>query len=60
MGILLVIDRIGGETWRDVQKCAWGKGYVCAADGSSFWTLVDGVVVQMIRCTNNGRFLAAL
>src|SRR5215475_6768894 len=60
MGILPVIDRIGGEAWRDVQQCAWGRGYLHAADGSSFWTLADGVVGQMSRCTNTGRFLAAL
>jgi hypothetical protein len=54
MGILLVIDIIGGEVWRDVQKCAWGRGYVRAADGSSFCTQADGVVVQMFCCTNNG------
>src|SRR6516162_10293246 len=32
-------------------------GYLRAADISSFCTLADGVVVQMICCTNNGRFL---
>src|SRR5262249_46874308 len=26
MGILLVIDRIGGEAYREVQQCAWGEG----------------------------------
>src|SRR5215471_17359226 len=56
MGTLLVIDRIGGEAWRDVQQCAWGRGYLRAADGSSFCTLTDGVIGQMIRCTNNGRY----
>jgi hypothetical protein len=33
------------------------RGYRCAADASSFCTLADGVIVQMICCTNNGRFL---
>src|SRR5215471_9697548 len=56
MGMLLVIDSIGGEACRDVQQCAWGRGYLRAADGSSFCTLADGVVGQMIRCTNNGRY----
>jgi len=55
MGMLLVIDIIGVEACRDVQKYAWGRGYLRAADGTSFCTLADGVVVQMIRCTNNGR-----
>src|SRR5215472_10027978 len=54
MGMLLVIDKIGGEAWRDVQQCAWGRGYLRAADAVSFWTLADGVVGQMIRCTHNG------
>ena len=58
MGMLLVIDIIGGEAYKDVQQCAWGRGYLCAADGSSFWTLVDGVGGQMIRCTDNRDFLA--
>src|SRR5262249_53086742 len=39
---------------------ACGRGYLRAADVSSFCTLADGVVVQMIRCTNNGRFLVVL
>jgi hypothetical protein len=47
--------------WSDglstVQNFACGRGYLCAADGSSFCTLVDGVVGQMIGCTNNGRFV---
>ena len=50
---------IGVEACRDVQQCAWRRGYLRAADGSSFCTLADGVVVQMIRCTNNGRILLA-
>jgi len=57
MGIRLVIDRIGGEAYRDVQKCTWGRGYLRVADVSSFWTLADRVVGQMIRCINNGRIL---
>jgi len=56
MGMLLVIDIIGVEACKDVQKCAWGRGYLRAADVSSFWTRADGVVGQMIYCTNNGRF----
>jgi hypothetical protein len=60
MGMLLVIDIIGVEAYRDVQQCAWGRGYLRAADVSSFCTLDDGVVVQMIYRTNNGRFLIVL
>src|SRR5262249_45117168 len=59
MGMLLVINIIGGEACRDVQQCAWGRGYLHAAGISSFCTPADGVVVQMIRCTNNGRILLA-
>ena len=40
-----------------LPKRAGGRGYLRAADGSSFCTLADGVVVQMIYCTNNGRLL---
>src|SRR5215475_14853131 len=57
MGMLLVINIIGVEACRDVQQCAWGRGYLHAADISSFCIPADGVVVQMIRCTNNGRIL---
>src|SRR5215470_1197537 len=39
-----------------VQQCACGRGYLRAADVTSFWTLADGVVGQMIRCTETGRF----
>ena len=39
-----------------VQNFACGRGYLRAADVSSFCTLADGVVVQMIHCTNNGVF----
>ena len=39
-----------------VQNFASGRGYLRAADVSSFCTLADSVIVQMIRCTNNGRF----
>jgi hypothetical protein len=46
---------IGREVCRDVQQCACGRGYRRAADVSSFCTLADGVIVQMICCTNNGR-----
>ena len=53
------MQEIGGEACRDVQQCACGRGYLRAADGASFCTLADGVVVQMIRCTNNGRILLA-
>jgi hypothetical protein len=42
-----------------VQQCACGRGYLRAADGPSFCTLANGVVVQMIYCTNNGRILLA-
>ena len=45
--------------WSDVlstvQKFVCGRGYLRAADVSSFCTLADGVVVEMIYCTNNGR-----
>jgi hypothetical protein len=47
---------IGLAVWRDIQKCACGRGYRHAADGASFCTLADRVVVQMIHCTNNGGF----
>jgi len=44
--------------WSDVlstvQQCACGRGYLHAAGVSSFCTLADRVVVQMIRCTNKG------
>jgi|SRR4030095_10059145 hypothetical protein len=46
---------IGREVCRDVQQCACGRGYRRAAHVSSFCTLADGVVVQMIYCTDNGR-----
>jgi hypothetical protein len=36
------------------------RGYRRAADVSSCCTLADGVVRQMICCTENGRFLTAL
>jgi hypothetical protein len=39
------IMRSGVEACRDVQQCACGRGYLRAADGSSFCTLVDGIVV---------------
>src|SRR5262249_25458891 len=55
MGMLLVIDIIGVEAWRDVQQCVW-RGYLRAVDVSSFCTLADGVVVQRIYCTNNGQY----
>src|SRR5262249_33073906 len=42
------------------RKFVCGRGYLRAVDGSSFCTLADGVVGQMIYCTNNGRFLKAL
>jgi hypothetical protein len=42
-----------------IQKFACGRGYLRAADVSSCCTLADGVVVQMIYCTNNGRILLA-
>ena len=41
----------------EARPAMCGRGYLRAADGSSFCTLADGVVVQMIRCTNNGRFV---
>src|SRR5262245_53173928 len=50
-------DNIGNHLWSTVQQCVCGRGYLRAADVSSFWTLADGVVGQMINCTNNGRFL---
>ena len=34
-----------------------GRGYLRAADGSSFCTLAEGIIGQMISCTDNGRFL---
>jgi hypothetical protein len=40
-----------------VQKFACGRGYLRVADVSSFCTLASGVGVQMISCTDNGRFL---
>ena len=36
-----------------------GRAYLRAADVSSFCTPADGVVVQMIYCTDNGRILLA-
>jgi hypothetical protein len=36
-----------------------GRGYLRVAAVLSFCTLADGVVVQMICCTNNGRILLA-
>ena len=42
-----------------VQQPPAGRDYLHAADGSSFCTLADGVVGQMIRCTNNGGILLA-
>src|SRR5215475_806758 len=46
-------------TWFDVlstvQNSACGRGYLRAADVSSFCTLADGVVGQMLYCTDNGR-----
>jgi hypothetical protein len=54
-----LISVLGVEACRDVQQCACGRGYLCAADVSSFCTLADGVIVQMICCTNNGRILLA-
>ena len=44
--------------WSTVQNFACGRGYLRAADVSSFSTLADGVVVQVIYCTDNGRFCA--
>ena len=38
-----------------VQQLTVGRGYLCAADVSSFRTLTDGVVVQVIYRPNNGR-----
>ena len=57
MGMLLVIDIIGVEACRDVQQCAWGRGYLRAADVSSFCTLANEVVGQMSYCTDNGRIV---
>jgi len=37
-----------------IQQYACGKGYLRAADVSSFCTLADGVVRQMLYCTDNG------
>ena len=51
-------DNIPTDVLSTVQKCACGRGYLRAADVSSFWTLADRVVGQMIRCTNNGRYQA--
>src|SRR5262245_37146751 len=39
-----------------VQKFVCERGYLRAAVVSSFCTLADGVVVQMLCCTNNGCF----
>ena len=41
-----------------VQNFACGRGYLRAADVSSFCTLADGVGVQMIYCTDNARLLS--
>jgi hypothetical protein len=49
-------DEIGVEVCRNVQKCACGRGYLHAADVSSFCTLTAGVVGQMIYCTDNGGY----
>ena len=50
-------DNIGGDVLSTVQQCVCGRGYLRAADVSSFWTLADEVVGQMFCCTNNGRIL---
>src|SRR5215510_4530430 len=50
-------DNIGDDVLSTVQQCVCGRGYLRAADVSSFWTLADGVIGQMIYCTNNGRIL---
>ena len=47
------------EVLSAVQNFACGMGYLCAGDGSSFCTLANEVVVQMISCTDNGRILLA-
>ena len=51
----------GDNRWSDVlstvQNFTCGRGYLRAVDVSSFCTLADGVSVQMIYCTDNGRFL---
>jgi len=49
-------DNIGNHLLSTVLKFACGRGYLRAADVSSFCTLANRVVVQMIRCPNNGRF----
>ena len=49
-------DNNWSDVFLTVQKFAGGRGYRRAADVSSFCTLADRVVVQMIRCTNNGGF----
>src|SRR5215510_11237952 len=36
-----------------------GRAYLRAADGAGFCTPADGVIVQMIYCTDNGRILLA-
>jgi len=40
-----------------IQKFACGRGYLRAADVSSFCIRADGVVGQMIYCTDNGGIL---
>src|SRR5262245_18470360 len=49
-------DDTSSHVLSTVQKLVCGWGYLRAADGASFCTLADGVVGQMIRCTNTGRF----
>ena len=51
------IDNTGTDALSTVQKFVCGRGYLRAADGSSFCTLAEGVVGQLIDCTDNGRLL---
>src|SRR5262245_10322199 len=50
-------DDTSSQVLSTVQTLVCGRGYLRAAAGSSFCTPADGVVVQMIYCADNGRFL---
>src|SRR5215510_6618549 len=52
-------DNMPSDVLSIVQQCVCRRGYLCAADISNCCTLADGVVGQMIYCTNNGRILLA-
>ena len=53
-------DNIPFDVLSTIQKFVCGRGYLRAVDVSSFCTPADGVIGQMISCTNNGRILLVI